>query len=618
MLKRLRHIPVFAITMALLLSSCAKKQEVKPSEPTAPPAAVSEKLVLPEPPAPARPEATEQRQSKPQPFTLEEHAEDKFIILNFEDTDIKTVIATFAELLDMNYILTPGISGSVTIQSYKKFPVSELFSIFQTILEVNGLTAVSEGTFFRIIPIDAAKQSPIEIAKGTEIEYRLDSAFVTQLVPLQFVKASDIKNNLGALMPRGTDIIVYEPANMLIVSALPSNLRKFMKLIEALDISETERETQRTFVYYVENGEAKKLAEILKSVYAEKKESGAAEAAPLQRRVPVPGSPQAASALPAEIGEISITAYDDINALIIKASPQTFLTLLEVLKKLDVPVKQVLIEVLIAQVELKGSNEFGFQWLLSHSGGDTTGFITPGLTEPALPDRKDLAAFTKGQPGGFAYVLTEKNFAAIIKALAKESKLNVMASPHILTMDNREAKIQIGSREPIFTSVQQGTAGTLVQQQIQYIDVGRLLTVRPHITEKNRVTLDLRLEVSAVGSTGTTGSPSFDTKKAETSAAIQSGHTLILGGIISEEKKSSRSGIPFLSKIPILGYLFSSTTEENDKRELILMVTPYVVGSQDEADSLSNDYQERVRVIKEKFGQKPAAPAAANPEAAAK
>ena len=125
-------------------------------------------------------------------------------------------------------------------------------------------------------------------------------------------------------------------------------------------------------------------------------------------------------------------------------------------------------------------------------------------------------------------------------------------------MDNKEANIHIGEETPIATTTQQATTagGTPLVQQIQYKTVGTILTVKPHITEKNRVTLEITQEVSSVGAVGIGGSPRFSTRKAKTTAVVQDGHTLVLGGLITETKTQSRSGIPFLSKIPVLGYLF--------------------------------------------------------------
>ena len=270
-------------------------------------------------------------------------------------------------MLKINYILAPGVTGKITIQSRNKVPLSELFSTFQTILEFNGFTAVKDGSFYRIVPIDTAKQQPVQIDSGKKPETPKDSSFVTQQIPLEYVKANDAANILRNLMPRGTDIIVYEPSNMLIVTSSPSGIVKTMKLLEAIDIPSCERESVKTFVYYVENGEAKNLASILKSLYGKQKSDAQAVKSPTQPtpasadRLPqsspaqTPSAGRCASGRELSVlegvagtieGDVVFDSYDAVNALIIKATPRAYLTLLETIKKLDTQPKQVLIEVL--------------------------------------------------------------------------------------------------------------------------------------------------------------------------------------------------------------------------------------------------------------------------------
>ncbi len=573
-------------------------------------------------------------EKKPEPVRVETKDNEQYVVLNFDNADMDTVIATFGELLNINYLMAPGISGKVTIQSYRKFPKKDLFRIFQSILELNGLTAVQDGPLYRIVPIDTARQQPLKVEEGKEVKYVLDSSFITQLVPLQYVKAGDIANVLRSLMPRGTDIVIYEPANLLIITGRPATLARLMKIIEALDVAETERESVRTFVYYVENGEAKKLEGILRSLFSEKgKSSSGPVQAPIQQRRPVlPGMPMqpaavpgGANSIPADIGEASITAYEDINALIVKTTPRGYLSFLELMKRLDIPPKQVLIEVLVAEVTLSDQNQFGVEWLLkklgsmgsidSAAGGFNNGNIAIDPNTGDLVPQLTTGAFSGIMTG----VFDSTRLALALKALSTMSRLNVLASPHILAMDNKEAKIEIGSEVPIATGqfVQQpATAGTNVisfntASQIQYKTIGTLLTVTPHITEHDNVLLKIQQEVSQPGAVVPVAGQdfqSFDTRKTDTTALVEDGHTLLIGGLMRESKNFGRSGIPFLSKIPLLGYLFSATTETYDKTELIVLVTPHVVANQDEADEMTAEFQDRVqtvkRIIQEKDSQK--------------
>ncbi len=610
------QIKTFSLIAAFIfLISCApKKAVVRGQLPEISPLPQEEALTLPElPPEPEGEREVTLPPPGPEPVVIEEDEEkQKHIILNFENTDIRTVVDAFSELLNINYILTPGISGTVTIQSYHKFPASELYAVFQSILEINGLTAVRENSFYRIVPLDTARQQPLDVKKGKDLPVKLDGSFVTQLVPLQYVKASELANIFRNLMPRGTDLIVYEPANMLIITALPPTLVKFMKLVDALDVIETETESIRTFVYHVENGEAKTLAEILESLYPEEKDgkiTTAAARAPLARQptrrgvtTPPRVTTAAAEALPGEIGEITVTAYEDINALLIKATPKSYVAVLEVLEKIDVPVKQVVIEVLIAEITLTESTDFGIQWLLE-SGATTAGFTTS--SEPRTGFSSEAPLFQTLITGTIDKTFLE----GFITALAGESRINVLASPQILALDNKEAEIKIGSEVPTATGLTQqpATGGgiTLVSSgQIQYRTVGTILTVTPHITEAGNVKMKLVVEQSGIGEDITLGTgtfPSFTSRKATTSAVVQSGRTLFLGGLISDEKNLSRRGIPGLSKIPLLGYLFGTTEDTVTKRELLVMVTPHVISDQKAAEDITKQFQNRVHTIKKRL-----------------
>ncbi len=613
------------VLLLFLVVSCAPKKEVRPEEQPVTEIPPVEELKLPE----IAPRIEVEEEEKIAEPVEEKKAEEQYVMLNFENADLETVVSTIGEMLKINYILAPGVSGNITIQSHNKVPLSELFSIFQTILEFNGFTAVKDGSFYRIVPIDTAKQQPVPVESGKVPRIPKDSGFVTQGVPLEYVKAGDVANIAKNLMPRGTDIIVYEPSNMLIVTAPPAGILKFLKILEYIDIPPTERDSIRTFVYEVENGEAKNLAEILKKIYPEKDEKDGAAVKtvspttprpPVRRPVrpqrPVPTVAMVQEGLAGEIeGEVIIEAYEDINALIIKTTPRGYLSLLETIKKLDVQPKQVLIEVLIAEISLTEETKFGIEWLLTtsiHAEGkdfDVVGGFSTGDIRYSIDDDKFTvpSILPTGDPllPVFANVFDPNRFNIFIHAAASTGKINVLASPHILALDNKEAKIEIADEVPVATSISQPTDVTsLTTSQVQFKSAGTILTVTPHINEKKQVSLKIIQEVSELGEKVPIGGQDFQgfkTRKATTTAIVQDGHTLVLGGIITERKEKSRSGIPILSKIPILGYLFGTTTDSISRKELILMVTPHVVGSHEEADELTEEFQERVKDLKKRI-----------------
>lgn len=553
---------------------------------------------------------------------LDQGAGEKYIILNFDNTDIQTIISTFGELLGINYIIQPGITGSITVQSYSRFPTANLFEIFQNILEINGLTAIKRGEFYNIVPIDTVKTQPMDIKSGKKAEIALDSSFVTQVVPLENIKASDISNILRELMPRGANMIVYEPSNLLIITASPLTIEKFMKVIEALDVSSLDSEVVKTFVYFVENGEAKKLESILKTTYtasgpsAAKSASAAKPAASGRPVAKLPAVVEPASAdqqtLPGELtGDVSITAYDDINALIIKTTPRNYIQLLQILKNIDIAPKQVLIEVIIAEVSMERSTELGLEWMVKLHSGNYAGYSANRFIDTSTGDVLTSTLTPIGDNGADAAgslvaissgTWNNDQFFSFFKAMASQSDLNIMATPNILAMDNKEAEIKIGKEVPTATSTTQSSEGITTSSQIQYKTVGTILTVTPHITEKNNVVMKIVVESSDLGTTTRIGSgdyPSFVTRKATTNALVADNHTLFLGGLISEKHDNASSGIPFLSRIPLIGWLFGGSSWGREKTEMFVMVTPRVIASQEDADRVSREFQKKVKIIKE-------------------
>jgi general secretion pathway protein D len=611
-----------AVLILLFAVSCAPKETVQPELPVeAEPAAEILKLPdsIPEPRVEEEPEPVVKAEVKK---TADEQ---QYIMLNFENADIETVVSTIGEMLNINYILTPGVSGNITIQSHQKVPLDELFAVFQTILALNGFTAVKEGSFYKIVALETVKQQSVQIEAGKQPSIPKDASFVTQSIPLEYVSADDVANIIRNLMPRGTDIIVYEPGNMLIITAPPTGLLKVFKLLEIIDIPSTEKDTVRTFVYHVENAEAKKLAEILKKIYSDKKTDGkpktvrtvapaaTAPAPTTARRRVQPArqrvTPEPVEGLAAAIeGEVIIEAYEDINALLIQTTPRGYLALLETIKKLDVQPKQVLIEVLIAEITLDDTTKFGLEWLLRGEILDEKniynligGFSSGGIAfDPSI---EPSGEFVSELPtGAFANIFDPLRFNVLISAAAATDKINVLASPHILGVDNQEAKIEIADEVPVATSISQPqdiTANTI--SQVQFKSAGIILTVTPHINDKKQVKLKLTQEASQLGEKVPIAGEEyqgFRTRKVTTTAIVQDGHTLVLGGIIETRTQQTRSGLPFLSKIPILGYLFGTTTDEDERNELLLIVTPHVVENHEEADLLTAEYESRVAELK--------------------
>ena len=210
---------------------------------------------------------------------------------------------------------------------------------------------------------------------------------------------------------------------------------------------------------------------------------------------------------------------------------------------------------------------------------------------------------------GFTYAFASQGLVAFLKAQARQNKVDILSSPHILVADNTEAKIEVGQEVPIVTSEytpqQLASETATFSRSIEYRDTGILLTVTPRINEKGLVAMDINQEVSDVSEQRIEGinSPIILKRQAQTSLVVQDGKTIIIGGLIREKKDTTQEGIPFLYKLPYIGMLFSFNKEVIDKTELLMMITPHVVQTFEEAEWITREFKEKVESLKKMLGE---------------
>lgn len=325
--------------------------------------------------------------------------------------------------------------------------------------------------------------------------------------------------------------------------------------------------------------------------------------------------------------EVRIVADEITNSLIILATARDYEMIREVLRKLDVVPRQVLIETMIAEIGLNGDLEFGVEWALangnlgrllkssSNSGSGTGG--TGGATttsgasvgadgsltidDNALLNSAKRAVNVGGQ-GLFGFITDRQQFLVLLKALASRSQVKSLATPHVIAADNREAHILIGEEVPILTSTATniGVSNPFISNNVQYRDTGKILTIIPQVNSAGLVNMEIRQEVSAVGSRvfGNTNSPSFTSREAETTVVVQNGESVLIGGIIDDQLQRTRTGVPFLMDIPVLGRLFRTESDRLSRTELIILITPHVIRDRQEARAITGEFESRIRSLK--------------------
>jgi len=313
--------------------------------------------------------------------------------------------------------------------------------------------------------------------------------------------------------------------------------------------------------------------------------------------------------------EVRIVADESTNSLVILATARDYEMIKEVLRKLDVVPRQVLIETIIAEIGLTGVLQFGVEYAIANQGiGSVIGTQPDDENTPTVPgatsrtiNNNDLLQDAKravkvGNDGLFSFITDRDTFLVLINALATRSQVRSLATPHVIAADNREAHILIGEEIPILSSSSQSTIGadSPIVNSIQYRDTGKILTILPQINSAGLVNMEITQEVSAVGSEsfGNTNSPSFIARSAETTVVVQDGQSVLIGGIIDDQTTRSRRGVPFLMDIPVLGRLFRTDSDRTIRTELIILITPHVIRSRQEAQSVTEEFEERIRGLK--------------------
>ena len=419
-------------------------------------------------------------------------------------------------------------------------------------------------------------------------------------------------------------IVAERRSNSLVIHARKPEMDLIFQLVAKLDVDIYGG--QRVFIYFVENTKAKELAGTLDSIYGRSASSGARPAALPGSTLGAPPTPsQPAQALPrvpgvggAEVGatitDLRFIADEVTNAIIVTTYPRLWKDIEETIKKLDRPARQVLIEVLAAEVTLNDDTKLGIEWAV-RSGKfiftntqNTTG-QTPTPPGPGIISSGALLA------PGFNMFVAASEFIAALNALASENRVNVLSSPSIMTSENKKAVINVSQSVPIVTSQQVpvsagGNTGNSITQAVEYKDAGIILTVTPRIGEKGTVALDVKQEVNDVGQNEPPpiNSPRFTKREAETSVVLLNNQTLVLGGLIQTTRTYVKIGIPYLNQIPVLGYLFGSTEERLEKRELLLLITPRVVGSAADAARVTEQMRNVTPELEYSFKQAPKAP----------
>ncbi|MCP4339401.1 MAG: type II secretion system secretin GspD [Desulfobulbaceae bacterium] len=474
---------------------------------------------------------------------------------------------------DIKKVLAPLVSQTSVLISHVP---SGMLIITETMSNIQKLLG--------IIKVLDVKSRDEEVAFIPLVNASADA--IAKILSTVYQKSSGPKK-AGARNTGGTiKIVPYERVNALLVLANVSELERVKNLIAVLD-TEVERSEGNIRVYYLQNATAVDLAAVLND---------------LPEALGKDGAPKGKAAAISK--DVRVMADEETNALIIRATKDEYAVLENVIKQLDIPRRMVYLEALIMEVDVDKTFEVGVEWatdgtfsngkfVSGFAGAD--GFITdiggdpPGVTNGG-------SGFTLGvlkqgiNIGGIDFA----NIGAVLRAFQSDSDVNVIATPQILTMDNKKADISVGENVPFITS-QNTTAADQDYTQFEYKDVATKLSITPHINQSDVLRLEIETEVVRIKDAGLT--PTTFNRTASTTVILNDRSTVVIGGIIGHDGNESEFKVPILGDIPVLGWFFRTETSTIRKTNMFIFITPRIVSNPAEIAAVTLTKEDEMSMV---------------------
>lgn len=435
-----------------------------------------------------------------------------------------------------------------------------------------------------------------------------------------FIRVEDLKNELTSILnifgypvvnnlkDPGILLIPLRSQNMLLMAFPDEESQKFtLDWIAKLDTAQAVGEQKRIYTYKPKYAKAAELAEALSKVYAIYTTTQSPFSAvqtpspqPLASipQTTTPQQPQRMQASQPARGffatsdKLNIYADERRNLLIISTTAPLYKEILQLLRELDQPPKQILIEATILELSLQDELKLGLEWFIKNrfTGGNYTLQQMLGI-----PSTLGLT---------YTMITDTQTFSMLIRAFASRGLTNILSTPRLLVLDNHGATIQVGQDVPVITGEVTSTQAVIGQQtgvvrSIQYRNTGIILHVKPTTYTENLLQLEITQEVSSMGASPPgLDSPTISVRKITTTVIAQDGQTILLGGLISNQKGKGESKVPLLGDLPLIGNLFKSTSNEERKTELIVLLRPYILKSIDEAVAFTEEIKEKLKWLK--------------------
>ncbi len=574
---------------------------------------------------------------------------------NFKDADITQIVQAVAAATGKSFILDPRVRAQVTMYSSAPMSPPAFYQAFLSILQVYGFIAVPAGNNIeKIVPDADARQMP-SVDLPSHVSSTSDE-IVTQVIAVKNVSAAELVPILRPMIPQYGHLAAYPPSNILIISDRASNVHRMMQIIQRID----QIGNQDVDVMALQNASASDVVRTIDSLYQgqgnvqagralrvvadERSNSVLISGDPAQRlriralvaeldtplesggntRVVFLHYADASKLAPklkeqmAQIAQMAggagaaknpaaqaeknalVWADKQNNALVITAPPKVMRTVLDIVNSLDRRRPEVLVQAIIAEVNVDKTDDLGINWA-AYSQTDKVplgGFVSPvgGTSIVDLigaaqnPSSLSSSLLTGTTIGVGTIASSGESFAAMIRALRSNADTNIVSTPSAVTMDNQEATLKVVQEVPFvtgqYTSASTVSAGQVTPfQTVQQQEVGTILKVTPTISaEGNAVMLKLSVESSSVLPTSVSSVDITTAKRSiSTNVLIENGGIVVLGGLIQNEQDRNHSSVPFLGSIPIVGLLFKSRNDSGKRDNLMIFIKPTILRDQSQA-----------------------------------
>ncbi|HVI58897.1 MAG TPA: type II secretion system secretin GspD [Luteimonas sp.] len=634
---------------------------------------------------------------------------------NFEGESLQAVVkAILGDMLGQNYVIAPGVQGTVTLATPKPVSPAQAMSLLEMVLGWNNARMIYSDGRYNIVPADTAMATgAVAPRTGSAVGAR---GFESRVVQLKYISAAEMEKILKPYARPGAVVGTDPGRNVITVAGSRTELENYLRTIQIFDVDWMS--SMSVGVFPLQYGKASKVVQDLEKVFGEQSKTpvaGMFRFMPLEganavlvitpqpeyldqiqqwlERIDGAGAGQqlfsyelkyikakdladrlaevfgsggggnrgtggdgnvslmpgmdpnqirsdgygdrsgttmdtgdalgglgngtssgtgmgsdtggalgegtlnldarqngnGAVTLEVEGDRVGVAAVDETNTLLVRTTGRAWKSIRDVIERLDVMPMQVHIEAQIAQVTLTGALNYGVNWYFENALGTTE-----------LPDGIGVRNVTGG--GGIAYTFLSGSSVAFLSALDRVTDVKMLQTPSVFVRNNAEATFNVGTRIPINSvSFDPSTGSTGTYNSVQYLDTGTILKVRPRVTKDGMVFLDMVQEISSAGdipdNCTINCNPRIDTRHLKTEAAVESGTTVMLAGLITDGVTRGSSGFPGLSRIPIIGGLFGAQNSSTNRSETIILLTPTIVRNPQEAVELTDEYSRRFRAM---------------------